>query len=254
LKLNFEGFKYPYYFRDFMRLYDFKRNIVNATPKKVFRGLDIYKDNSDGISQIENILKNENIPSSALLISQGRFDFERMNKNASSKNNLNKEIQKYVNMIKKEALDPLDIDENLRYNHWLHLPSPLVSVSSSIMTGARYSHFVLRPILVYKTDNLEGIDFRSEPQDNDNEIGIFKLLPTENLTDIIYFYEDSRKINELLKDYKRRDVKIDRGFLRPDFKYRTLSGEEHFSVPSNLMYDKDFQEFYKNKEELLIGI
>jgi hypothetical protein len=172
-----------------MRLYDFKGNLVEDVPKKVFRGLDVYKDKSDGISQIEAILRNGRVPSHALMIHEGKFDFERLSKHASPWQIDDKAIQKYVTMIQIDSLNPSDIDGDLRYHHWIYLPTPLVSVSSSIITAARYSGWALRPVLVYKTDNLEGVDFRPEPQDNDKEIGIFKALPSENLTDILGFVE-----------------------------------------------------------------
>lgn len=236
-----------------MKLYDFKGNGIENVPKKVFRGLDPNKYKPEGICQVENILKEGRVPSHALLIDEGKFDFERMWKHASPGQFGDQTKQKYVEMIQQNSLNPEDIDGDLRYHHWIYLPTPLVSVSSSIVKAARYSGWVVNPILVYKTDNLEGIDFRGEPQDTCSEIGIFKELPTKNLTDIIYFYEKPKQLKELLKDFGREDIKLHKGFIKPEFRYITCSGEKHFNITCDLSYDSDFQEFYKNKELALLG-
>ncbi len=227
---------------------------MSDCPKKVFRGLDLSKDKSSGISQIEALLIKGYTSSHSLMINEGEFDFERMRKRVPSWEINETSIEKYSRMVQENSLNPEDIDDNLRYEHWMYMPSPLVSVTSSLMIGAKYSGWVLRPILVYSTDNLEGIDFRNEPQDCDGEIGIFKALPNRNLTDIIYFFENPNQMKSLLSKFEREDIRLHQGFLKPDFRYVSTSGKECFNVPSDLLYNQEFQDFYKSKEESLLRI
>ncbi len=232
-----------------MILYDFQGNKVPNKPKKVFRGLDILKDNTHGIRQIEKMFKRGSTPSYAVLIDQGKFDFNRLYQYRSPQDIEQRSIEKYISMIKQNSLNVSDIDDELRFNHLQMLPSPLVSVTTSMIIAAGYSGWIKRPIVVYSTANLEGVDFKPWPQDRDQEIGIFKELPTQNITDIIYFYENQTKLQRLLKTFNRSDIKLHKGFLKPEFRYKTFSGKWALNIPYNLELDNELQIFYKTLEQ-----
>ncbi len=233
-----------------MRLYDFQGNSLKDAPSLVYRGMDINKDDSSGVGQLESLMVRGGVPSHALLIREGLFDFERLSKRLGRYEYEEVEgfIEKYLEAIERDAIDPAGIDNDLKGHHLMYYPTSLVSSSSSLVTGTRYSHWIRRPVLVFSTEGLSGVDFKGGPFDNDSEIGIFKKIPVSNLLDVIYFYENPEELRGVLRRYGREDVGLHKGFVRPEFQYTTFCGEKCFGTIPDLRYDDDFLTFCKNKE------
>lgn len=238
-----------------MKTYDFKGRLLNDSPKIVYRGLDLYKDNRDNLIKLEELFSRGNIPSKALLIKEGTFDFEKAKKNETSWMPLNKNlIDHYLRMLEDKNLNPLDCNNDLRIQNQLYYPVPFVSTSTDPKIAAMYSHWVKSPVLVFRTDDLEGIDHRKDHACNDSEVVIFKKIPLNNLINIIYFYENPKDIRTLLKKHKRKNIPLIKGFTRPDFRYKTCSGDFVWTdIPSRLKYEEDFIEFYNKLEKEILN-
>ncbi|MCK4729911.1 MAG: hypothetical protein KAT28_01190 [Candidatus Aenigmarchaeota archaeon] len=240
-----------------MRLYDFEGKLVANPPKIIYRGFDTIKDETDTITQLNKFFSKEFIPSKACLIKKGNYDFDRGYHNAGAGINPDefKDIAEiYIKMLSEKHLNPEDINKDLIHQHEMYFPTPFVSTSTKVSVAARYSRWIKKPILAFSTDNLEGIDFRRSYISNDNEIAIFKKIPIDNLINIIYFYENTIYLKKILSVYGKEDIILKKGYTRPDFQYKTFSGDLAFRVPDFLdQHDENFGKFYKELETKLLS-
>jgi hypothetical protein len=233
-----------------MLLFNFEGQVIEQIPKKVFRGIDYFKFPNGFSFDLYELFNKGKISSNAGLIQEGLFDFKKFYSHRT-KNDVPKSlINYYLRMQKEEKLDIKSINHNLRIHHELHYPTPLISTSFSLIQAVRYSHWIEMPVLVFSTNNLEGISFGDNSPNK--EIGIFKEIRIENLTDIILFYEDKKKIKSILKKFNREDIILHQGFIKENYRYKDIDGNFYFDVPENLLYDPEVKSFYQNKEQEII--
>ncbi len=215
-----------------MMLYDCNdgRAIENIPPL-IYRGFPLNKSKNDTFSQLSDFFDNGGVKSKVLLIKEGKFDLKKTNLNKycfyEPGTIENKFIPKYLSSMEKGYLEPFDIDDDLRILHvTLNLPTHLVSATTEAFKAANYSRWVKYPVLVFKTENLEGVDFRTDERDVDDEIGIFRMIPSGNLVQIFYFYENPKSLRKILKAHGREDVMLEKGYVRPGFSYISYSGKK----------------------------
>ena len=237
-----------------MILYDLDGKRIPNPPTVVYRGLDtIYKPTNE---TIEQIFDEGNIPSKIVKLNSGKIDRKLFETNClfSQKN-----IDFFTECINKGILEPEDITHILEYNtkiayHQFTLqPTPFVSTSDSLTVSANYSGWFMSwygrrrpsmPILVFKTDGMQGIDFGLETKNNvsspDREIGIFDNISLNNLVQIVCVKEDFSSINKLIIRHKRKDISIAIGRVNPSYLNTNYSKPPNYH--SEIKYMTKFSE------------
>lgn len=232
-----------------MELYDCDGHRLENSPRILYRGIDMIKDASDAIMLLDGLFEREGIPSKALMIKEGTFDFRKCYKEIRPEDLSAEVVERYMRML-DGPLEPKDINHRLMSQQICFFPTPFVSTSKKVMIAARYSHWIRRPILVFGTENLQGVDLSTHHADPDYEIAVFRELPMENLRQIIYFYEDAAELSNLLRKHRREDIRLVRGFTRPEFRYRDFSGDLVIDEKktAGFKYRPEIIEFYAKLE------